>query len=277
MASYAGGNSSRLGQVMDSAMLRGEQGGEKSKKAYDIIQRHLAEGGALSKGLTKKFMAKGDRNEFLPKYEATFGPRDGKEPAAVAGMRGLELPEGAVYLGSAAVTTPGSSSRTRNGGHTSTPGRTTYAPGFMSGGAFRSLAARQEEPSSAPAGEQKPYEPSPDLAPAREAYQRAMAYQEGSGSAAAPAFDANLQGGDLLNNIYAQGDTYKKRFDRFLDQQDKRSRLIAAEIGDATQGAIAGLSPDIKVPEYTDPFRETGYGKRGDQTLFGYLRKQVTA
>lgn len=284
MASYAGSQRSNAGRVLDTQQIteqlkRGKDGSIKDGAADQFLESWFASGGGITAGAAKKYQKVGRDNQFKNPRDELHSRMFGENPLLsgrktsdnVKGLSGVSLPEGSVYFGSAAVTTPGSSSRTRNGGHTSTKGSTTYTPGFLPRELFESMGARQEEPSSAPAGEQKPYEPGPDLAAAREAYDRSMAYQEGSGSAAALAFDANLKGGDLLNNIYAQGDTYEKRFDRFLDQQGARANLQAAEIGNATREAIAGLSPDIKVPEYTDPFESGLY----NQLLKDVTRKKV--
>lgn len=275
MASYAGSDQSRVGQIMDSEMLRSLQEGEKSKKAYDLVREHLAQGGALSKGLTKKFQAKGDRNEFLPKYEATFGPRDGKLDASIAGMFGTEIPEGSVYLGSAAVTDPGSSSRSVNGGITSTPSKTTYAPSFMARGLYKAIGAGGRDSALAPAPERAPYEDDPTLTAKREAYERSKQFMDKSDAAGSAAFNANLPGGDTLNSTYGEGERHAKRFDGFLDQLTASAQLQAAEIGNATRKAIYELDPNLQVAQFEDPFRDTGYGKKGNKTLFSFLQDQI--
>lgn len=291
MASYAGGNSSRLGQVMDKQMLRDATGG--SGKLEDTIREvefHLAKGGALSEDLVKAIQRRKD-NEFMSKREqfwsnqaqdsASFGKKimEGISPQGSANffaIYGAQLAPGTVYTGGATKTTPGRSGRSVNGGHWSTKSSTTYTPQTMSRALYESLAQpRGEKPAASEP--RTPYKPDPDLAARAQAYQRSKEFMDKSDAAGSVAFNANRTGGDLLNNVYAQGDTYQKRFSAFLANQEDKVNLQAAEIGNATRKAIYDLDPDIKLANYTNPFEDTVSGKRGDQTLFDYLRKQVTA
>lgn len=282
MASYAQGDRSRVGQVMNKQMLRDMTGGSgKLEDTIRAVEDHLARGGALSPGLVKGIQRRKD-NEFMSKREQFWSNQaqvsegfgkaimEGLRPQGSANFRaiyGTQLAPGTVYTGGATQTTPGRSGRSVNGGYWSTKGSTSYVPQTMSEAVYRSLAQPQEEP-AAPQAERKPYQSAQSLADAREAYDRSSEYLKQNGSAASPGFDANLTGGDLLNSIASAGqgqvDHYKRRF---LPHLKNTSILQSEEIRNATGEAIAGLDPDLKLPEYENPF-ESG--------LYARLLKDVT-
>lgn len=290
MASYAGSDRSNSGRVLNTDQIlaelkRGKDGQVKDGAADAFLDSWFKSGGGITAGAAKKYQAVGSKNQFKNPRDELHSRMFGENPllsgkdqpsANVKGLKGVSLPEGSVYFGSAAVTTPRTSSRGRNEGYSSSGGQTSYIPGFAPRELFEGMARQQEEPAAAKT-ESTPYQPAQSLANAREAYDRSSEYLKQNGSAASPGFDANLTGGDLLNSIASAGQGQVNDYKlRFLPHLKNTSILQSEEIRNATGEAIAGLDPDLKLPEYTDPFRDTGYGKRGDQTLFSFLSKQIT-
>lgn len=239
-----------------------------------IIAKHLEKGrGGIAAGVVNR-INKPNNPYGSGNPLAALNPGAFTEEPDLAGMRGLKMNRGDVYYGSTAREVPRTSTRTVNGGYSSTPGRTEITPLVMPRG-FAGSAARAPEQSS-PSNQSSG--PSRDLLNARAAYD---AQQSEGGSAAnagsSPSWDLGATGGDLYNAIAGQGqgqiDTYKQRF---IPRLLANANLTAQEIGYAGQQAIDNLPDDLNLADYEDPFRK-GSGPRKKQSLFDFLSSQITS
>lgn len=127
----------------------------------------------------------------------------------------------------------------------------------------------------------KPFEPTPELAAARD---RAQAYGA-SRPAPAAADDGALSSGsgsgpytdDLIaniNRIDARAGGYQRRFlNDFLPGLKAHSEAASREVGEVGRYALGQLDPAIQPPVLSDPFKDSG--TIADNSLFGQLQKRI--
>lgn len=256
-----------------------------------ILAKHLGSGGGLGGKVVNRYN-KGDYpvggSSFASALGKTglgddFDDRFGAGASAnIAGLEGAQISKGNVYMGATEVRTPGTSSRTPSAGLIQTPESTRYditsLPRWM---------VKQGAPQAGGDGEVKQttsttVEPSADLLAAREAYDRANAYQAGAdrtdssggtGGSFASSVDFTKTGGDLLNAIAASGakelDDYQNRF---IPQLTSSANLAAQEIGYGARSAISALPDNLKLPDYSKIFPGRAEKKGG---LYKWLEGRI--
>jgi hypothetical protein len=264
MASAASGQ----GQFVTKSDVQGLKGEDLQK----FLDQALAEGRGLSPGLVTSL------NNRQADYETRdqtvlrhAGMGDGIFSGSLAGAKGAKVPSNYAYFGSTAVTEPDESSRTVNGGWSSTKGSTAHVPIILPKSGF---GGQQETAAAAKEQERTPLPPGEGLLAATEAYERAKGFMDQGSSAAGSAPDLSQTGGALMNEIYRagaqKGDDYVRRFLPYLKA---KGDLVAQEIGQIGRDAVAGLSDDVQIPNYTPVFDEQKVADRGG--LFNLLRKNI--
>ena len=255
-----------------------QEAGKDNPDTAGYIAKQLEKGNALGAKAANAFGA-GKYEPEGQRLSRSFASRWGVEeiPASIAGLSGLKIAKGDVYLGSAQREVPGYSHTDHQSGHTATPGRTEYYPSLMRRADFRSRLQEQPKADDS-SGVKAPVDPGVDLLAAREAYDRANAYTNGtegaaSGGSFASPLDLGKSGDDLFNAIAADGqrglDDYERRF---VPRLFANANLTAQEIGYAGQSAIANLPDDLKLPEYSKIFPDRAEKKGG---LYKWLEKRI--
>ena len=250
MASAASGQ----GQVIRKSDVQGLKGEELQK----FLDQALAEGRGLSPGLVTSLNNRQTdyetRDQIVTRHA---GMGDGIFSGSLAGAKGAKLPSGDyAYRGSTEVT--------------GADGKKTSIPIVVPTGSFGS----QQETAAAAKQEQQFLPPGEGLLAATEAYERAKGFMDQGSSAAGSAPDLSQTGGALMNEIYRagaqKGDDYVRRFLPYLKA---KGDLVAQEIGQIGRDAVAGLSGDVQIPNYTPVFDEQKVADRGG--LFNLLRKNI--
>lgn len=262
---------------------------EKRGKEPDV-QRILAMHLAADRGLSAQVVDKYNDGKYptgrygsLPVELATRYGFDGEldkrfgrgSAANLAGLEGIELGKGDVYMGATAIETPRRSTQSANGGEASTPASTRYditvLPRWMVQQRATGSATTPDgsgDSSTTPTS----LEPPADLLAAREAYDRATTYQSQGGSSASLA-DLSKVGGDLFNSIQGaaqdQIDDYERRF---LPQLYANANLTAKEIGYTTRDALANLPDNLALPDYNKIFPDRASEKGG---LYRWLEGRI--
>lgn len=196
--------------------------------------------------------------------------------ANLRGLEGVELGKGDVYMGATAIETPRTSTQTVNGGESSTPASTRYditvLPRWMMRGGAAAAPGSGTPAGAEAAAARTPIEPPKDLLAAREAYDRANAYQGQSGSSSSLP-DLSKVGGDLFNSIQGAADQQSQDYERrFLPALYANANLSAKEIAYETQNAIAGLPDNLALPDYGQVF-PAGASKKGG--LYKWLEGRI--
>ena len=268
-----------------------QEKGKEDPNTAAYLAKQLEKGNALGAKAANTY-AEGDydtdRQRFLRYHGAyggtgSFAQAAGKDvPASIAGLSGLKLSKGDVYLGSSQRDVPGSSHRDSRRGLTQVPGRTEYYPTVARRSDFVSrFQEAPKDPDSESSGETESVEPSNALLAAREAYGRANAYSSSSGSSSggssfASPLDLSKTGGDLFNAIAADGERQRDWYDNtFVNKLLANANLTAQEIGYAGQSAIANLPEDLKLPEYTSVFGSKNDRKIAKRGLYDLLGKDI--
>lgn len=277
-----------LGDKDIQAWIRRKQdGGKDNPNTARHIARQLEKGNALSSKAANKYGSgkyDTDRQRFMRSagaYGGTggFAEAVGKDaPANVAGLDGIKVGKGNVYVGATEVETPDRSYSDRNGWH-SRPGSKSFVPAVLPRGVFAQAAGSRDaaDDSTDSVTEPGATEPGPDLIAAREAYDRANAYSAQSpGGSFASLPDLSKTGGDLFNEIQAGGqrqlDDYERRF---IPRLLANANLTAQEIGYSAQDAIANLPADLNLPDYTSMFGGKNERKIDKRGLYDLLSKEI--
>lgn len=290
MASAANSQSSnaRAGQILSHQALmqrlekrRDDDGEVRSGAADKIIQKYLDRGGALAGKVVNQYNK--DESPYLSgsdRFSRNFsggglGSLAGQARSAdLAGLDGIKVGKGDVYVGSTAIDVPGYSHTDHQSGHTATPGRTDYArtilPKWMVKGAAGSSAAAAADAGGA--GESTSLPPGSDLLAAREAYDRASSF--GAGAAATTKLpDLTKTGGELYNEIQGAGQSQLDDYqERFIPKLLANANLTAQEIGYAGQQAIANLPDNLNLPEYDKVFPKRATDKKG---IYSWLESRI--
>lgn len=273
-------------QRVQRALARQEERGN-DPDVKRILAKHLAANRGLSAQVVNKYndgKYPAGRHDWIPDELANrYGVDDdlderyGRGSAAnLAGLKGAQLGKGDVYMGATAIEVPRVTRQTPNAGESVVePGSTRYditvLPRWMVQQRAAGSAAAPNEAADAPT-DPTPLQPPEDLLVAREAYDRANAYQSQGGSTASLA-DLSKVGGDLFNSIQGaaqdQIDDYERRF---LPQLYANANLTAKEIGYATRDALAGLPDNLALPEYGKVF-PTRASKKGG--LYPWLEGRI--
>lgn len=264
---------------------RKQEGGKDNPNTARYIAKQLEKGNALTSQAANKYGAgkyDTDRQRAMRRsgiYGGTgsFAEAVGKDvPANVAGLDGIKVGKGNVYVGSTEIETP-DQNFARKGWH-SRPGDKRFVPtvlprGMFARGGGSAAAAAGDTASSAEPGAT---EPGPNPTTTREAYDRANAYiAQSPGGSFASLPDLSKTGGDLFNEIQAGGqrqlDDYQNRF---LPDLFANASRTAQEIGYSAQNAIANLPADLNLPDYTSMFgkNDRKIAKRG---LYDFLSKEL--
>jgi hypothetical protein len=263
-----------------------------------ILVKHLRSGG----GLTGKVVNRYNKGDYLVGGDSfanalrntrsskvlndlqrdDFDDRFGAGASAnIAGLEGAKIAKGNVYMGATEVEVPGYSANSPLGGHTSTPGYSRYDITTLPRWMVKQAAPQAGGDDEAKQTTSTTVEPSADLQAARQAYDRANAYQAGSGSANsggaggsfASSVDFTKTGGDLLNAIAASGakelDDYQNRF---IPRLTSSANLAAQEIGYGARSAINALPDDLKLPDYSKIFPDRAEKKGG---LYKWLEGRI--
>lgn len=265
-----------------------QEKGKDDPNTAAYLAKQLEKGNALGAKAANTY-AEGDYDTQKQRYlryhgiyggTGSFARAAGKDvPASIAGLSGLKLSKGDVYLGSSQRDVPGSSRRDPKSGLTQVPGRTEYYPTVARRSDFVSrFREAPKDSDSEGSGEAASVEPSNDLLAAREAYDRANAYSSssrgpfGGGSFASP-LDLSKTGGDLFNAIAADAERQRDWYDNtFVNKLLANANLTAQEIGYAGQSAIANLPKDLKLPEYSKIFPDRAQRKGG---LYKWLEGRI--
>jgi hypothetical protein len=271
-------------QRVQQWLKRQEDRGKDQPDVANFLAKQLGRGRGLSSQVANKYSdgkyptgsygSLGRFDAFLGADE-DFDKKYGRGSAAnLRGLQGVELGKGDVYMGATPIETPRFSTRTVDGGESSTPASTRYditvlprwmvkQAGSTAGGSAAANAAASQSPSD--------LEPPKDLLAAREAFDRANAYQAQGSSASLP--DLSKVGGDLFNSIQGaaqdQIDDYERRF---LPSLYANANLTAKEIAYETQNAIAGLPDNLALPDYNNVF-PAGANKKGG--LYKWLERRI--
>jgi hypothetical protein len=281
--SYAAPNRRVVGDRRVQKYLdRQERKGNDRPDVREFLARKLGKGSGLSAKVVNSLNSGKYPQGFSfanPSGAANVKVADdkfGKGTAAdVAGLSGLRLDPGDVYMGATEVEQPGTQTRSKltDFGVSQTPGSTTMArtilPRWMVKGAGKETAAPADRDDTPKA----PVEPGADLLAARgayeEAYNRANSYRDQSsansgGSFASGGADLSLTGGDLLNSIQSAGNAERSDYEqRFLPQVIAGANLTAQEIGYGAKQAISNLPSDLKLPDYSKIFPDRAEKKGG--------------
>lgn len=261
------------------ALERQEERG-KEPDVTRILARHLAADRGLSAQVVNKFndgKYPTGRYGWMPDEMATRYGGDGSlddrygrgSAANIAGLKGVELGKGDVYMGATAIETPRVTRQTPNAGESviepaSTRYDITVLPRWMvkpqQQGSTASAAAI-ETPASAAAVP-------PDLTKAREAYDRAGEYKNQSSG-----LNLALSGPSLYQNIHDAGAGGVEAYEqRFIPELMANANLTAQEIRYGASNALDSLPDNLKLPTYDKIFPKQATNKQG---LYRWLEQRL--
>lgn len=254
------------------ALERQEERG-KEPDVTRILARHLAADRGLSAQVVNKFndgKYPTGRYGWMHGEDGGFDDRYGPgSNANIAGLKGVELGKGDVYMGATAIETPRVTRQTPYAGESviepaSTRYDITVLPRWMVKPQQRGSSASTAAAETSTASTAVP----PDLTKAREAYDRAGEYKNQSSG-----LNLALSGPSLYQNIHDAGaggvEAYERRF---IPELMANANLTAQEIRYGASNALDSLPDNLKLPTHDKIFPKQATNKQG---LYRWLEQRL--
>jgi hypothetical protein len=261
MSSAAAGNPSdrsKQGRILTNRDLAAKLGDDPAVgRAKNIVSKWLDRGGGLGAAVVNKWNDD-DSPYFSPreKFWGSMASASGvgqDESDNIAGLEGLRLGQGNVYLGSSSRYTPAQSHTDPRSGHSHTPGSTTFSPVVLPRSIFRQSVGGQAQP---PAPDDKPQTPFTPSDATKEAVERASTAAQQYGASSSDNSWIGKSGGSLLQSVMDDADASAKavasRFGPSGDWNLNRQATMSG-INDAVNWTIGNLPSDLKISSYPSP------------------------